>query len=41
MIVYANELAEQDPDALTDGARHRTQLQTLATAAKALIGRPA
>jgi hypothetical protein len=41
MIVYANELAEQDPDGLTDGESHRTLLQTLATAAKALIGRPA
>jgi hypothetical protein len=41
MIVYANELAEQDPGGLTDGESHRTLLQTLATAAKALIGRPA
>jgi hypothetical protein len=32
MIIYANELAEEDSDTL---------LQTLATAAKALIGRPA
>jgi hypothetical protein len=39
MIVYANELAEQDPDALTDGESNRTLLQTLATAAEALIGR--
>jgi hypothetical protein len=41
MILYANELAEQDTDALTDGARDRALLQTLATAAEALIGRPA
>jgi hypothetical protein len=41
MIVYANELAEQDQGALTDGERARSLLQTLATAAEALIGRPA
>jgi hypothetical protein len=41
MIVYANELAEQDQDALTDGESHRALLQTLAMAAEALIGRPA
>jgi hypothetical protein len=41
MIVYASELAEQNQDALTDGERACTLLQTLATAAEALIGRPA
>jgi hypothetical protein len=41
MIVYANELAQRDQGALTDGESARTLLQTLATAAKALIGRPA
>jgi hypothetical protein len=40
MIVYANELAEEDPDAFS-GDGDCTLLQTLATAAKALIGRPA
>jgi hypothetical protein len=37
MILYANELAEDDPDAFCDG--DCTLLQTLATAAEALIGR--
>jgi hypothetical protein len=41
MIVYANELAEQDSDGLTDDESHRALLQTLATAAETLIGRPA
>jgi hypothetical protein len=40
MIVYANELAEEDPKAFS-GDADCTLLQTLATAAKALIGRPA
>jgi hypothetical protein len=40
MIVYANELAEEDPDAFS-GDADCTLLQTLAMAAKALIGRPA
>jgi hypothetical protein len=40
MIVYANELAEEDPDAFT-GDGDCPLLQSLATAAKALIGRPA
>jgi hypothetical protein len=39
MIVYANELAEEDPDAFGDG--DCTLLQTLAAAAEALIGRQA
>jgi hypothetical protein len=40
MIIYANELAEEDSDAFS-GDGDCTLLQTLATAAKALIGRPA
>jgi hypothetical protein len=39
MILYANELAEEDPDAFGDG--DCTLLQTLAAAAEALIGRQA
>jgi hypothetical protein len=39
MILYANELAEDDPDAFGDG--DCTLLQTLAAAAEALIGRQA
>jgi hypothetical protein len=39
MILYANELAEDDPDAFGDG--DCTLLQSLAAAAEALIGRQA
>jgi len=39
MIVYANELAGDDPDAFGDG--DCTLLQSLAAAAEALIGRQA
>ena len=40
MIIYANELAVDYPDAFTGGG-DRPLLQTLATAVEALLGRPA